>query len=123
MIHPGINRLYQHINRRYYFPKMKILIRKHVKNCSKCALHKVQASQLPKAIPASKVVKPMEKVYCDVMYNPNEIAAVYKYSVVVAERFSGHAWIEPIEEQTGEEIARALRRIFFSLSYTKIVFC
>ena len=111
--HPGIERTYQALRQRAYWPGMREAVVQHVAECHECALAKKPCQSFGTTILPGVPSRPFDTIYADVLtlpeskpMGPNEL--VFSKLLIFCDALT--RWVEAIplpSEPTSEEIVAA----------------
>ena len=106
--HPGIEKTFDEMYKKYYYPNLKREITRQVNNCKVCNISKIERQ--PVKMPFQKTFTPTEpqQIYhLDVWYfNANE------FYLTCIDKFSKYASIEKLDSRTWADIMNAYIKIF-----------
>jgi hypothetical protein len=111
--HPGVERTYQALRQRAYWPGMRDSVVQHVAECHECALAKKPCQSFGTTILPGVPSRPFDTIYADVLtlpeskpVGPNEL--VFSKLLIFCDALT--RWVEAIplpSEPTGEEVVEA----------------
>ena len=111
--HPGVERTYQALRQRAYWPGMRESVVQHVAECHECALAKKPCHSFGTTILPGVPSRPFDTIYADVLtlpesepVGPNEL--IYSKLLIFCDALT--RWVEAIplpSEPTSEEIVEA----------------
>ena len=108
--HFGAEKLYERIQKRFYWPNLYRYIKTHATQCETC--QKCKASNRPPKAPLLPVQVPeypMHFITIDVAYMTQDEEG-YRYILLIGDLFSKYVTAVPLREQTAEEICDALHQ-------------
>ena len=106
--HPGVNKLYETIRKKYYFPGMYTIIRQYVISCMECQSMKEKERSVAIHYPRIPLdSRPMSRFSMDVKHMPNSTLGFTKILVCTCETTNWIVGIPMVDEQAST-IADAL---------------
>ena len=106
--HPGLNRMYYHIRRHYYWPHLTAEIAATVRNCASCAIKLRRRTNLLKLFPATR---PLESVSIDILGSLPKSERGKRFLLVITDRFTKLTTVVPLRNGL-----RVLRSLYLGLS-------
>jgi hypothetical protein len=110
--HPGPEKNYLLIRRKFFWPAMKTDITIHARDCDLCCRHK-KAKQRPRApMIRFHAGVPMERIHLDIL-GPLAVTPRHnKYVLVMVDQFTKWVELEALPDQTADTVARAFVESF-----------
>ena len=108
--HFGAEKLYERIQKRFYWPNLYRYVKTHSTQCETC--QKCKASNRPPKAPLLPVQVPefpMHFITIDIAYMTKD-EDNYRYILLIGDLFSKYVTAVPLREQTAEEICDALHQ-------------
>ena len=112
--HKGINATWIRVSEKYFFPKMREKIKKHIRECVVCAKTKKSRQPGVPLLPLSVPDSPWESIAMDFITDLPEsldpITGIYYQGIlVIVDRFSKAAKFVPVKnKQTAEDLAHLI---------------
>lgn len=123
--HLGVNKTYERVREKYYWPKMKSDIRTYLATCVECLQYKV-----PQCKPAGtmgdqrKVTAPFQFISSDVMGPFPRSHSGHNFLIVSTCLFSKYVWLRPVRKATAANIVKHLEEdIFLKYSVPGTLLC
>ena len=108
--HSGSEKLYNKIQKRFYWPNLYRYVQNHLSNCEVCQRCK-PSTRPPKAplLPIHEPEFPMQFITLDIAYMVKDEEG-YQYMLMIGDLFSKYVTAVPLREQTAESICNALHK-------------
>ena len=106
--HFGADKMYQLLQRRFYWPNMYAYVKNEVRNCRICSQCKADnpAGKAP-LVPIREPQSPMEFITLDIAYMPTDVRG-YLFILLIGDVFSKYIEAVPLQNQTAQTIKTAL---------------
>lgn len=116
--HQGIERTFNLIRQRCYWPKMFMDIKNYCKKCERCAVSKIPPPKVHTSMGHLTASEPLECIAID--FSVLEKAQGYENVLVITDVFSKWTIAAPTRDQTAQTVARILvNELFFKFGVCK----
>ena len=106
--HLGLNKLYEIMKKRIFWPNMRTFIANELALCTICAQCKADTKSLKAPLlPIYEPTAPMDFISLDIGYMPTDING-YQYILMIGDLFSKYIEVIPLRDQTASTITSAL---------------
>lgn len=108
--HPGITQTLQEIEKKYFHPEMRKLVKEHIKTCFSCQIKKPNNN--PIKVPLGKVeppVQPYERFAVDLVGPLPMTDDCNRYICVSTDLFSKRVYAQPLNEKTAGHVLHAVK--------------
>ena len=104
--HNGINRTYEALRRKFFWPNMKARTTNYITNCIVCAQVNKQAYMLPE-VHSTVPRMPMDFICMDLIggFPPTSKGNVYALTAI--DMLTSHVWAIPLQDKTAESVLDA----------------
>lgn len=110
--HPGVNKTYRSIARRFWWPKMFIEIRQHIKDCQLCLRHKSDQRPDKVMMSSSPPTAVWDRLYIDLMGPLLTSCSGNKYVLLILDGFSKWLITFAIPDSSSASIVKCLHQVF-----------
>lgn len=123
--HLGVLKTYKRVCEKFYWPKLKSDVARYIRNCLKCAEHKVDfGGPRGHMTPQPKATSPFEIVATDLMGPFPRSTSGHKFILVVTDLFSKFSLTFPLRSATSKLVTNRIEEgVFLIFGVPRLLIC
>lgn len=122
--HMGVEKTFNRIRQLYYWPKLKVDVKKYVAKCHTCLQCKIPPFKPAGKMGSPKVISvPLQVVSSDLI-GPLPSSGGFEYLVVTCDLFTKYVWIKPLRKATAKAVCTHLEQdVFLKVGVPGLLLC